>query len=131
MKEAIEIQITIAPDVGETDAELMRLARSLQKEVQNLNVDQITLARNAQSAVGSKNLDAISWGTLLVTFVTSQGVAVALIGLLQHWLSRQERRTITLEINGDKLEITGVSSETQQKLIDEWLQRHKLIVTPK
>jgi hypothetical protein len=35
---------------------------------------------------------------------------------------------VTLEIDGDKLEVTGLSSEEQQRLINAWLSRHGGIV---
>jgi len=34
-----------------------------------------------------------------------------LVNTLQAWLTRHERRSVILEIEGDKLELTGVSSE--------------------
>lgn len=40
------------------------------------------------------------------------------------WLTRRERRGVTLETDGDRLEVTGTSSEEQQRLINVWISRH-------
>jgi hypothetical protein len=64
---------------------------------------------------------------LLVTLATSAaagagGVLPTLINTVQSWLSRRhENRSITLEIQGDKLEVSSVSSEEQRRLIDTWI----------
>ena len=46
------------------------------------------------------------------------------VGMLQSWLTRHERHRVTVEINGDKLELAGVTAEQQQRLIDAWVSRH-------
>ena len=39
-------------------------------------------------------------------------------------VSRHERRMISLEIDGDRLQMTGVSDKEQGRLIDVWISRH-------
>ena len=65
-------------------------------------------------------------GSLLVTLGTSAVSTVIpnLSNTLQSWLTRHERRKISLEIGGDKIEVTGVSDEQQQRLIESWISRH-------
>jgi hypothetical protein len=67
---------------------------------------------------------------LLLTFAASGGVLTTLINVLQSWLSRHERRSMTLKIGDDELEVTGISSEQQQQLINDWLSRNKGLVLP-
>jgi 2-iminoacetate synthase ThiH len=63
---------------------------------------------------------------LLVTLGASAGSAIIpkIVNSLQSWLTRNEKRKISLEVGGDKLEVTGISDEEQQKLINAWLNRH-------
>lgn len=68
--------------------------------------------------------DIPAWGSLLVTLASSSGVLPAIIGNVKSWLKPDENRTVTLEIDGDKLQVTGISSEQQRELIDAWLSRH-------
>jgi hypothetical protein len=41
------------------------------------------------------------------------------------WLARSRQGTIKLELDGDVLELTGISSDEQRRLTDEWLRRHQ------
>lgn len=109
------------------DAEdLERLTLQLNDELMALDVEAVDLARTEKTPDKAKSPTAIDLGTLLLTLAASGGVITTLINVLKSWLNRHERRSITLEIGGDKLEVTGVSSEEQQKLIDAWINRHKV-----
>ena len=70
--------------------------------------------------------EVVTLGSLLVTLGGSvaSNVIPNLANTLQSWLTRHERRTISLEIGGDKLQLTGVSDKDQEKLIDAWISRH-------
>jgi hypothetical protein len=46
------------------------------------------------------------------------------VAAVQSWLSRSRQRSIKLELGGDVLELTGVGSDEQRRLTDEWLRRH-------
>ena len=81
-------------------------------------------ATGPRTPANTKAGDVIEWGKLLLTLV-SGGAITALFGTLQAWLTRDDRRCVTLEINGDKLQVTGISSAEQKQLIDAWLNRHR------
>ena len=46
------------------------------------------------------------------------------VAAVRSWLAGSSRRSIKLELGGDVLELTGVSSKEQRRLTDEWLARH-------
>ena len=119
-------QLMLNLDAGpETDAEeLAELTRQLREDLMELSVEAVDLVRAGKAPEGAKAGDPVAWGTLLVTLAASGGVLTTLISALQSWLTRHERRSVTLEIGGDKLEMTGISSEGQQRLIDAWISRH-------
>lgn len=77
-----------------------------------------TLPGGAKSGTG-----VIDWSTLLVTLMASGGILSTIIGVVLSKLTHE--RSVTLEINGDKLEVNGISSEEQQRLIELWLQRNR------
>lgn len=109
----------------ETDAqELEHLTQQLRNELLELNVESADLVQAGEKPSQAKVGDPISWGTILVTLLATGGVVTTLINAIQSWLTRNERRSITLEIDGNKLQITGISSEEQQQLIDAWIKRH-------
>jgi hypothetical protein len=106
------------------DEELVDLTRRLRKDL--LTLDGVERAESPVIAdiPGSKSA-GIDLQTIIVTLAASGGVLTTLIGLIQQWLTRRERASVTLEIGGDKLTITGASSETERRLVDEWVGRHR------
>jgi hypothetical protein len=123
-------QLILNLDTGaESDVEeLAELTPQLRTELLELDVDTVDLVSVEKAPAKAKAGDPAAWGELLVTLTSSGGVLVALVSLLQSWLTHNERRSVTLEIDGDKLEVTGISSEEQQRLIDAWLSRQTGIV---
>jgi hypothetical protein len=123
-------QLMLDIDAGpDTDTEeLAELTRQLRGALLELDVEAVYLVRAGEAPERAKAGDPITWGALLVALTASGGVLITLINTLQSWLTRHERRSVTLEIDGDKLEVTGISSEEQQRLINSWLSRHRGIV---
>jgi hypothetical protein len=62
-------------------------------------------------------------GALLVTVSQSQLLG-PVVAAVRSWLSGGPQRSIKLELDGDAIELTGVSSKEQRRLVDEWLRRH-------
>jgi hypothetical protein len=62
-------------------------------------------------------------GALVVTVAQSQMLGPVLAAI-RTWLDGSHRRSIKLELGGDVLELTGMSSREQQQLAAEWLRRH-------
>jgi hypothetical protein len=120
------LNINAGPETDEE--ELAELTRQLREELLELDVEAVGLVRAGEAPERAKAGDPVTWGALLVALVASGGVLTTLINTLQSWLTRHERRSVTLEIGGDKLEVTGISSEEQQRLINTWLSRHGGIV---
>jgi hypothetical protein len=82
-------------------------------------------ARGGETPVGAKAGAPPDLNTILLTLAGAGGVLTTIIGVLQSWLTRHEKRSVTLEIDGDKIEITGISSEEQKRLADAWIRRHR------
>jgi hypothetical protein len=72
---------------------------------------------------GSRGIDPATVGGLLVTVANSQ-LFGRIVSAIRTWLGAQPERSITLEIDGDSLVLTGVTSEDQIRLADEWFARH-------
>lgn len=109
----------------ETDAEeLEELTRQLREEIMELDVESADFAGVEEVPAGAKVVEPISLGTVLVTLLATGGVITTLINAIQAWLTRHERQSITIEIDGDKLEITGISDGEKQQLVNAWIHRH-------
>jgi hypothetical protein len=129
MPDQIQLKLTINP-TSQTDAEeLDRLTRQLRQEILGLDVEDVAPVKAEGVPEGSKG-DAFALGALLITTLASSGAFPYIFDLLKTWLTRHGLRSVTLEIDGDTLEVKGVSAEEQKQLIDAWMSRHKLILTP-
>lgn len=83
------------------------------------------LAHNALSAdllptqfhpEGAKG-GGIAIGAILLKIAESSGL-VAVSKIIDTWLSRDERRSITIELGKNRLEVVGISKDRQQELIN-------------
>ena len=119
-------QAMLTLDAGpEADVEdLEGLTRQLRTELLELDVEAVDLVRAGEMPAKAKAGDPITWGMLLLTFVSGGGLA-ALIGLLQAWLTRHGQSSVTVKIGDDELTVTGNPTEQQQEAIDVWLRRQR------
>lgn len=117
------IFLTLHLKSGEyTDAEVFSI--DLQSDLKKLEILQIESKKQSDVPIGAKTgLTTIDWTTIFVTLAASGGLLSTIIKLIQSRLTQE--RVVILEIRGDKLEVRGISSEEQTKLIDSWIQRHQ------
>jgi hypothetical protein len=110
--------------------ELERLTHNLRDyltEVDAIEKVDLVTKEGEQAPKGSRaGGEVAALGSLLVTLGASAGTTIIpnLVNTLQSWITRNERRKISLEMGGDKLEVTGISDKEQQRLIDAWISRH-------
>lgn len=84
-------------------------------------MDGVDFVKSGKAPAKAKAGDLITWGTLLLTLAASGGVLTTLIGMVQSWLTRHNQRSISLEVNGNKIDINDISSEDQKRLIGSWI----------
>jgi hypothetical protein len=111
--------ITVGAGADADSQELDELALQLCDELTELDIVSAELARGSKLPEGAKG-DPTTVGTILIKIAEVGGIA-GLTTLLGSWLSRDERRTLTLQLGENKLEITGISEAEQAKLI-QWFQ---------
>jgi len=115
----------IQVDLGlDADAEEVAEATlELRRELLDLDVDSVELRAGGQPPPGTRGVELAALGALLVSVTQSQLLAPVLAAI-RSWLGGSPQRSIKLELEGDTLELTGISSAEQRRLVDEWLQRH-------
>lgn len=110
---------------ADTDAEeLAQLTDRLRGELLSLDVDAVYPASGGEAPDTSKGVDLLAAGGLVVRFVLGQDLLQSIIGGVRSWLGRQHARSIKLTLDGDLLELTGVSSAEQDRLVELWVMRH-------
>ncbi len=110
---------------ADTDAEeLAQLTTRLRDELLDLDVDAVYTPSGGEAPDSSKGLDLLAAGELVVQFVLRQDLLQSIIDGVRSWLGRQHARSIKLTLDGDSLELTGVSSAEQDRLVELWVVRH-------
>jgi hypothetical protein len=102
------------------DARVDELTAALRRELLELDVERVE-RETGEAPLGSKGLEL---GALLITLARSTGALSAVVRTVQAWASRGNRR-LKLEVDGDTIEISGATSDQQDRLIDAWIARHE------
>lgn len=118
------VVVHVTADPGADEQELAELTGRLRDELLELDVDNVQFVQGGEPPPGAKGLDVVQVGELLVSVATSSGALRAIVSVIQGWLSRARQRSVKIEIDGDLLEVGGLSSADQQRLIDHWIARH-------
>ena len=118
---ALGVQVAVGPE-GDA-AEVAQATLQLRRELLDLDVDTVEMPGAGEPPPGSRAVDVAAVGALVLNIADSQLLA-AVVGAVRSWLAGSFRRSIKLELGGDALELTGVSSREQRRLTDEWLARH-------
>jgi len=117
----LSVQVAVGPD---SDAEEVTQATlQLRRELLDLDIDAVEVPRAGEAPPGSRAVDMAALGALVVNLADSQLLATV-VAAIRSWLAGSPRRSIKLQLGGDALELTGVSSKEQRRLTDEWLARH-------
>ena len=118
----LSVELQAGPD---TDAEeLAQLAGRLRAELLDLEVAAVRQPTRGESPQGAKGAGMLAAGELVVGLVASPEVLASLIDTVRSWLGRNRARSVKLTLGGDALEVSGVSSAEQDRLIDLWVARH-------
>ena len=105
MAQTVEVYIEVE---GENTKDFVR---DLAQEIQTENIATDIKKTNRNSFKGNIPID---YNAIIITLLASGGLITTLVNLIQSKLETQ--RKIFIEIEGEKLELTGVSNETQQEI---------------
>ena len=116
------IQVAVGP--GADAEEIAEATLQLRRELLDLDVEAVELPRAGQPPPGTRAVELAALGALLVT-VTQSPLLTPVVAAVRSWLAGSPQRSIKLELDGDVLELSGLSSNEQRRLTDEWLRRHE------
>jgi hypothetical protein len=110
---------------GDDEPLLEQLTRDLRREIEELEVGLVEIPPAGPAPRGSKAGPTFNWGQLLVTLAGSGSVLINVVTAIDSWIRNQGGRSVVVEIDGDRLELTGVSSDVQKALTRHWIARHQ------
>jgi hypothetical protein len=123
-QQVARLSVLVDAGPGADAEELDELTLQLRRELCDLEVESVELARSSRAPAGARAVDVLALGTLAVTLVKSSAVLTAVVNAVQAWLTAPGRRRVKLELDGDVLEVTGLSAADQRQLIASWIARH-------
>jgi hypothetical protein len=115
----LSLKVELETDAGADEHD--ELTRALREELLELEVESVERPANA-APEGTRGADAVALGTLLVTL--GQGALGIVTSAIGRWVARRGDRSVTLELDGDRIELSGVSEEEQRRLIETFVARH-------
>jgi hypothetical protein len=119
---ALALEVMASSDID--PEELAALVRRLRGELLELDVDTVVPLTAGEAPDGAKGVELLALGGLLIEFVLQPEMLSSIIKGVQSWLRRQSEHSVKVTLDGDSIEVTGVSSEQQNRLIDLWVARH-------
>jgi hypothetical protein len=112
----------------EADPEtLSEAAGQLREELLELDVARVDVPSDGQPPPGTRAGDLVALGSLIVSLAQSSGLLTAVVATVQSWVSRHGSRSVRLELDGDVLEVSGISSREQRELVETWVRRHSAV----
>jgi hypothetical protein len=116
---SLKIELSAGDDAGAEEQD--EFTRALREELLQLDVDAVERPAGV-APEGARGADAVALGTLLVTL--GQGALGIVSSAIGRWVARRAGRSVTLELDGDRIELAGVSEEDQRRLIETFVARH-------
>lgn len=126
MLQATETSLELQLDLDDRDdaEELDALTAGLRGQLLQLDVESVERAEGPPPPPGARAAEATSLGTLLVTLTSTPELLRAVVGTVRAWLSRSAARSVKLKLGDSELEVRGISSEQQERLIADWISSH-------
>jgi hypothetical protein len=119
-----EVDVSVAEEGADAE-HLEELARALREEILTLDVESVVPRSAGEAPPGTRAVDAAAVGALVVSVPPALEAMARLVTTVVDWLRRGgTERTVRLKIGNDELELSGVSSATQQQLATDWIRSH-------
>jgi hypothetical protein len=121
-QEMFELYITVN---GDDPAAVESASAYLLDELRDLDFQALERVTDQSRVPGTRAADPATIGTLLA-IVSSPVVLRAAVNVIQSWLTRQERGTITLSLRGDTITLSKATSKEQAALVEAYVARNNL-----
>lgn len=121
----VEVVLRLAGGPDTDDEELERGTEQLRRRLLELDVEDVRRPpRGVEAPEGTRAVDPITLGALVIQLAPAFASLYDVVQTVRAWLSHYPDRSASLEIDGDRIEVTGISLEDQRDLIRLWTDRH-------
>lgn len=124
MPDTVEsVRIVLDAGADATPNELDTMTHGLRTELVELDLDSVA-SPVIEAPPGTKAGGAGVVGILVASGVISASTVKAIATVASAWLQRSGARSVILERDGDRIEVTGASRRHIDSLVDDWFDRH-------
>lgn len=121
--EELSLELRLDLDDDADAEELDALTTGLRRTLLELDVDSVDRAPGPPPPPGARAANASTLGMLLVTLTSTPELLRAIVSTVQGWLTRSSARSVKVKLGASELEVTGISSKQQERLIEDWIAR--------
>ncbi len=118
----LDVEVDAGPDAD--PGEVAEATAALRELLLQLDVETVEAPASGEAPPGTRSVETMAVGTLIVSLVNSSGLLSSVVASVQSWVSRLGSHSVKLELDGDVLEVTGISAKEQRELISHWIDRH-------
>ncbi len=120
----IQLTLRIETDSEAHAEELAMLAVDLRGLLLELDIESADRLTRGQAPPGTRSGEMFVAGALTVILARSKELVTKLLESVQWWVAHGAGRSVKIEIDGDSLEVNGLTREDQHKLIQLFIDRH-------
>jgi hypothetical protein len=124
MEDLLHLGLQLDAGADADEQEIEESTARLRRQLLELDVESVDLVRAGEAPPGTRAADIMILGGLLVTLSKSPELLKMATGVVQSWVAGRPGRSVELQINGDSLKVTGISSDQQRELIAMFVERH-------
>ena len=121
--DGLRLVVALDGGAGTDDVEVDGLTGQLRRRLLDLDVEAVEGARGGDVPAGATLLAAAAVGALVVALAAE--ILPSVVAAVERWLADRPVRTVTLTIGGDTLEIAQASDETERRVVEAFLERHR------
>jgi len=122
--DVLHVGVHLEAGVDADEREIEDLTARLRRQLLELDVESVDRVLAGKAPPGTRALDIVVLGGLLVTLSKSPELLKLVTGVVQSWATSRPGRSVELQINGDSLKVTGISSDQQRELMAMFVERH-------
>lgn len=124
----LEINLSIDDDIS--PLELEELTAAMRRELLQLDVQSVDRVSAGPPPDGAKGIELAELGALIVSIGKATPVLGQVVSVIEAWAARSPNRTVKLTLDGDTLELDGVSEREQRQVVRDWMARHPRAAAP-
>ena len=119
-----QLEINLRVDEDVSPLEMEELTAAIRRELLLLDVQSVDRVSGGPAPEGAKGIELAALGALIVNVSRATPVLGQVIDVIQAWSARSPNRTVKLTLEGDTLELGGMSESQQRQVVKDWMARH-------